>query len=118
MARIVPKEQIVTVGDYDQLPDFSKIDAAFWTLLQSEALAAAHPEIVAVKPANLGSPVLFTYLMRKDAIRLKSYVDYWLDLTRRSGFEHAQRRYWFERRPRDTGVPRWSILRNVLGIDL
>jgi len=118
LARIVPKEQIVTVGDYDQLPDFSEIDGAFWTLLQSEALAAAYPEIVAVKPANLGSPVLFTYLMRKDALRLKSYVDYWLDLTRSSGFEHAQRRYWFERRPRDTGVPRWSILRNVLGIDL
>jgi Na+/H+-dicarboxylate symporter len=117
LSDIVAKERVQVVPDYDQLPDFTQIDGAFWTLLQSEAVAAAHPGIVAVKPKDLGSPVLFTYLMRKDAAQLKNYLDYWLELQQTNGFEQAQRDYWFKRQPPASKEPRWSILHDVLGIE-
>lgn len=116
LGRIVPDERIQIVEDYARLPDFSKVDGAIWTLLQSEALAAAHPKVVAVAPEGIGSPVLFTYLMRKDAVQLRNYVDYWLDLQQTNGFAKAQQQYWFERQTRGQHSPRWSILRNLLGV--
>jgi Na+/H+-dicarboxylate symporter/ABC-type amino acid transport substrate-binding protein len=116
LGSIVPRSRIRIVDDYDELPDFQQVDAALWTLLQSEALAAAHPEVVAVAPEGIGSPVLFTYLMRKDAVQLRNYVDYWLELQEADGFKRTQSRYWFERQARSHDQPRWSILRNVLGV--
>lgn len=117
LRKLVPEDQIVIVPDYNTLPDFKKVDGAFWSLVQSEAIAAANPGIIAVKPRNLGTPVLFTYLMRKNAVQLQKYLNYWLELQRANGFEQAQRSYWFERHPRKQNEKRWSILRNVLHVD-
>ena len=50
LKRTFPNAEIIIVPDYRQVPDFSKIDAAIWTLVQAEALAAAHPELIAVAP--------------------------------------------------------------------
>ncbi len=37
LKRTFPNAEIVVVPDYRQVPDFSKIDAAIWTLVQAEA---------------------------------------------------------------------------------
>ena len=113
--RTFPNAEIVMLPGYATMPDFTKIDAAIWTFVQAEALAAAHPEIVAVEPANGGNPYLFAYLMPPDSTELESFVDYWLHLKASSGFEQEQRDYWIQRIPRTSSAPRWSILRNVLG---
>jgi hypothetical protein len=36
-----PDAQFVAVPNYNTLPDFSRVDAALWTLTQAEAIAAA-----------------------------------------------------------------------------
>jgi hypothetical protein len=82
LKRTFPNAEIVVVPDYRQVPDFSKIDAAIWTLVQAEALAAAHPGLTAVAPSDVGNPYLLAYLMPPSA----------------------------------DSTPRWSILRNVLGV--
>ena len=57
--RTFPDAQVVTVPNYNTLPDFSRIDAALWTLTQAEAVAAAYPRIAAVEPSDVGDPYLF-----------------------------------------------------------
>ena len=63
LARTFPNAEIVIVPGYQQVPDFSKIDAAIWTLVQAESLAAAHPSLIAVVPKDAGNPYLLAYLM-------------------------------------------------------
>ena len=116
LKRTFPNAEIVVVPDYRQVPDFSKIDAAIWTLVQAEALSAAHPELIAVAPSDVGNPYLLAYLMPPSAEEFENFVSYWLNLKRTDGFEARQRAYWVERIPRADPTPRWSILRNVLGV--
>ena len=115
LKRTFPNAEIVVVPDYWQVPDFSKIDAAIWTLVQAEALAAAHPELIAVAPSDVGNPYLLAYLMPPGAEEFENFVSYWLNLKRTNGFEARQRAFWVERIPRADPTPRWSILRNVFG---
>ena len=116
LKRTFPNAEIVVVPDYRQVPDFSKIDAAIWTLVQAEALAAAHPGLIAVVPSDVGNPYLLAYLMPPGAEEFENFVSYWLNLKRTNGFEARQRAFWVERIPRADPTPRWSILRNVFGL--
>jgi proton glutamate symport protein len=113
--RTFPNAQVVLVPYYNQLPDFSQIDAAVWTLAQAEAIAAAHPELAAVQPSDAGDPYLFAYLMPPESEQLANFVNYWLQLKRTDGSEQQERDYWIKRLPRNNASPRWSILHNVLG---
>lgn len=116
LKRTFPNAEIVVVPGYGQLPDFSKIDAAIWTLVQAESLAAAHPALIAVVPKDAGNPYLLAYLMPPGADEFENFVSYWLNLKRADGFEDRQRAYWIDRLPSKDQAPRWSILRNVLGV--
>lgn len=116
LKRAFPNAEIVIVPGYEEVPDFSKIDAAIWTLVQAESLAAAHPGLMAVVPKDAGSPYLLAYLMPPGADGFENFVSYWLNLKRADGFDKRQRAYWIDRLPGEDLTPRWSILRNVLGI--
>jgi proton glutamate symport protein len=116
LARTFPNAEIVVVPGYQRLPDFSKIDAAIWTLVQAESLAAAHPSLIAVVPTDAGNPYLLAYLMPPGADEFENFVHYWLDLKRADGFEKRQRAYWIDRVPPQSRAPRWSILGNVFGV--
>jgi ABC-type amino acid transport substrate-binding protein len=115
LKRTFPNAEIVLVADYRQVPDFSKIDAAIWTFAQAEALAAAHPDLIAVAPSDVGNPYLLAYLMPPGAEEFEKFISYWLSLKKSDGFEARQRAYWIERVPRADSEPRWSVLRNVFG---
>jgi hypothetical protein len=106
----------VIVSGYQQVPDFSKIDAAIWTLVQAESLAAAHPSLIAVVPKDAGNPYLLAYLMPPGAEEFANFVNYWLNLKRADGFEKRQHAYWIDRIPPGNRQPRWSILRDVFGV--
>ncbi|HEY5813408.1 MAG TPA: cation:dicarboxylase symporter family transporter [Terrimicrobiaceae bacterium] len=116
LKRAFPNAEIVVVPDYWQIPDFSVIDAAIWTLVQAESLAAAHPSLIAVVPKDVGNPYLLAYLMPPRADEFEDFVSYWLNLKRTDGFEARQRAYWINRLPREDLAPRWSFIRNVLGL--
>lgn len=114
--RTFPDAQIVVVPSYNVLPDFSRFDAAVWTLTQAEALAAVYPQLAAVQFTDAGDPYLFAYLMPPDAEQLLHFVNYWLELKRTDGSEQHERDYWIKRLPRENAAPRWSIIHNVLGV--
>jgi hypothetical protein len=59
---------------------------------------------------------LLAYLMPPGADGFENFVSYWLNLKRADGFDKRQRAYWIDRLPGEDLTPRWSILRNVLGI--
>jgi hypothetical protein len=84
--------------------------------VQAEALAAAHPGLIAVAPSDVGNPYLLAYFMPPSAEEFEKFVSYWLNLKHSDGFESRQRAYWIDRVPRADPTPRWSILKNVLGI--
>ncbi len=113
--KTLPQAQIVIEPGYAEVPDFSKVDGAFWTMAQAEALAAAHPSLVAVETSGIGSPFLFAYLTPPRSEEFLRLVNYSLLASQKSGFAKAQNDYWINRMPRLDSTPRWSILRNVLG---
>jgi len=115
---VLPQAQVITEPDYNVLPDFAQVDGAFWTLTQAEAVAAAHPRLVAVATKDIGSPFLFAYLTPPHSEGLLRLINYSLAASTRSGFTQEQTAYWIDRRPRLDTSPRWSILRNVLGFGL
>jgi len=114
LARVLPDAEIVVAPDYQRVPDFSRVDAAIWTLEQAATLAKAHPGITAVVPRDFGNPFLFTYLMPPDSDDLVSFVNYWLELRKANGFRTREFDYWIRGQPRTTDTPRWSVARDVL----
>ncbi len=118
LKRSFPNATPVVVHDYNQMPDFSQMDAAFWTFEQAEAFAASHPGLIAVAPSGEANPFLFAYLLPPGAEEFRRFVNYWLQLQRTNGFADVQSDYWIKRLPREAAAPRWSILRNVLGVGL
>jgi hypothetical protein len=105
LARLFPRAEIVVVPDYTTLPDFTKIDAAIWTLEQAGALARSHPGITAVVP---------TYLMPPHSDEMVHFVSYWLDLRKADGMHAREMSYWLLGQPRTLATPRWSVVRDVL----
>jgi Na+/H+-dicarboxylate symporter/ABC-type amino acid transport substrate-binding protein len=118
LKRTFPNAEVVIVHRYNEVPDFSKVDAAIWALVQAKALAVADPNLIAVAPEGVGTPYLFAYLMPPGAQEFTAFVNYWLALKKVDGFEKRQREYWIDRLPRANPAPRWSILRNILGFGL
>jgi hypothetical protein len=114
LARVFPRAEIVVVPDYNALPDFTKIDAAIWTLEQAAALARSHPGITAVVPKDVGNPFLFTYLMPPHSDEMVHFVSYWLDLRKADGMHTRELNYWLLGQPRTQASPRWSVVRDVL----
>jgi hypothetical protein len=112
--RLFPNAEIVMVQDYRTLPDFTKVDAAIWTLEPAAALARSHPGITAVVPQNLSNPFLLSYLMPQGSEVLVHFVNYWQELRRADGMRAREVNYWILGRPRAAGAPRWSVVRNVL----
>lgn len=94
LARLFPRAEIVVVPDYTTLPDFTKIDAAIWTLEQAGAIARSHPGITAVVPKDVGNPFLLTYLMPPHSDEMVHFVSYWLDLRKADGMRAREVSYW------------------------
>ena len=112
--RLFPNAEITMVSDYKNAPDFSKVDAAVWTLEQAAAFARAHPGTTAVVPQGLSNPFLLTYLMPPGSEVLVHFVNYWLELRRADGMRAREADYWILGKPRAAAAPRWSIVDNVL----
>ncbi|HEY7296340.1 MAG TPA: cation:dicarboxylase symporter family transporter [Xanthobacteraceae bacterium] len=112
--RLFPNAEITMVSDYKTVPDFSKVDAAVWTLEQAAAFARAHPGTTAVVPQGLSNPFLLTYLMPPGSEVLVHFVNYWIELRRADGMRAREADYWILGKPRAAAAPRWSIVDNVL----
>jgi len=111
---LFPDAEITMMPDYQTPPDFSKVDAAVWTLARAAAFARSHPGITAVVPQGLSNPFLLSYLMPPGSEAMVHFVNYWLELRRADGLRAREVDYWILGRPRAAAAPRWSIMHNVL----
>jgi proton glutamate symport protein len=111
---LFPKARIAILDSYEDLSRHPEIDAALWSLDQARAWASAHPGFTAVRPADMGAPLIFAYLLPPDAMGLTHFVDLWLSLKASDGFREAQIDYWIKGEPRASQRPRWNLLDNVL----
>src|SRR5215475_12684295 len=112
--RLFPNATISMVSDYRTPPDFSKVDAAVWTLEPAAAFARSHSGVTAVVPQGLSNPFLLSYLMPPGSEAMLHFVNYWLELRRADGMRAREIDYWILGRPRTAAVPRWSIAHDVL----
>lgn len=106
---------VVTIGDVAAAVRTGEVDGAIWTLQQASAWAVTHPGLTAVAPANMGGPILFSYMMPPGTDIFRRYVDQWLELKTADGFRAAQLDYWIDRKPRSDRPPRWNLLDALMG---
>lgn len=112
---LFPAADVRIVETYDAIVGDESIDAALWTLPQARAWAEVHPGYSAVEASDLGAPIPMAFFMPPGADELVGFVNYWQDLRGSAGDSDALREYWLEGKPRTSGEPRWSVMRNVLG---
>ena len=112
--RAFPSAELVVLPSYNALPLHPEINAALWTLVQGAAWAQSHPGYTAVVPRNLGSVMVFGYVMPPGSEELVRFVNYWLDLRKADGFEKERKDYWILGKPRTNGARRWCVIRNLL----
>lgn len=106
-----PRANVRVVENYGDLPAMAdQFDAAVWTLQQASAWTAAHPGFTAVRPAALGTPFLFAYLLPPGADSFRQFLNQWLALHAANGFRAAQLDYWIKGKPRaGERRPRWNL---------
>jgi proton glutamate symport protein len=112
--QLFPKARIETLESYDELPAHPEIDAAIWSLDQARAWASSREDFTAVKPKDMGSPLVFAYFLPPDAASVTRFVNLWLTWQAESGFRDAQIAYWIKGETRSIRTPRWNLLDNVL----
>jgi len=111
---LLPLAKIVSVNNYYDLQRFEDFDAALWTEAQAVALVRTRKGITTVRPADFGTPFLFTYLMPGNSPEFLRYVNYWLKLEETGKFAQQMIDHWIQGQPLPDNKPRWSVIRDVL----
>jgi Na+/H+-dicarboxylate symporter/ABC-type amino acid transport substrate-binding protein len=109
-----PKNPVVDIASYQDIPDHPEIDIAFWSLAKAQAYAYTHDGFTAVVPVNFAPPFLYGYYMASGAIQFTNYVNYWIDLQRNNGFADRQKDLWINGNVPAYATNRWCIIRDVL----
>jgi len=109
-----PKNPVVGIAGYQDIPDHPEIDIAFWSLAKAQAFAYTHQGFTAVAPVNFSPPFLYAYYMATGADQLTNYLNYWIDLQRNSGFTEREKELWVDGKMPANNPSRWCIIRNVL----
>ena len=94
--RLFPDKKRITVPSYDVLPHTKGWSAALWTLEECRVWAAGHPGYSALRPKNMGSMILYAYVMHKGSANMVQFVNHWLTMRKVDGFVAKQRAYWIE----------------------
>lgn len=117
LRRYLPNAELVTIAS--PRPFFRgelDVDAILLSAEEAAAWTLAYPRYsVAIPfPDRWGAPL--AYVMPPSATTLHGFVDAWLELATRDGTVERYFSYWIMGQdPPGSRVPRWSILRDVLG---
>ena len=89
---------------------FSAEWGAAWTLLYPHSTIVVPEGMKIVVPNGIALPL--------NDMELKRFIDTWLDLKRDTGLLDALFDYWILGKSAEEPEPRWSILRNVLNVEV
>jgi ABC-type amino acid transport substrate-binding protein len=93
-------------GEYDALLFIAEAASA-WTLIYTDF------SVVVPKPRTVSAPV--AYSLPRNAPQLTAFVETWLQLQKQAGVVDELFDYWILGEGAESGEPRWSIVRDVLG---
>ena len=111
---ILPLAHVVTLESYDQLEGRRDVDAALWSLAQARSWASRHTGFTAVEPENMGSPLVFGYLLPPQSSDVSQFLNLWLSLHDNNGFRARQIAYWIDNSVPAARKPRWNLLDDVV----
>ena len=93
-------------GQFDALVYSAEAGSA-WTLVYPQyGVAIPYPDVFKIPLA---------YAMAADNVRLREFVNTWLELKRRDGSLDRLYQHWILGKSPERSVPRWSVIRDVLG---
>lgn len=114
--RLFPNAEIQPVQSPRSFFTNNDADALVYTVEAGAAWALIYPEFQAVVPKDVVVRVPLSFALPRGEVELTRYVNTWLELTKASGLSDKLYRYWFLGMDPRRAAPRWSILRNVLGV--
>ncbi len=119
MQRAAPETELVLIPEIESYFE-AEPDTYDGLLLTAEAGASwslIHPRFTVVVPEGARMTVPLVYGVRRGDERILAFLNGWLELKRDDRTIERLYDYWIMgRRPPSKKAPRWSVLRNVLGV--
>lgn len=117
--RILPNAESFSIDQMDRIKSFmtsGQIDAMLWTKEQALDYCRKNPEYVVVDYGEQGGFSYLAYPVKYDALAFIFFLNRWMTIQEHIGFKKEQYQYWMNGQPPEKRTPRWSVIRNVLGI--
>lgn len=115
--QLFPKAEIILLNYPEQILSRDDIDALFWKKEQAIPWCLKHPNFTVVATHPTLGKEFYAYALHPEAQELKEFIDYWLDMKILDEFADKQKDIWIHQK-KDEEEKRWSILKDVLHIDL
>jgi Na+/H+-dicarboxylate symporter len=116
----VPEAEIVIFESRDEFDRFveggaTELDGVLIPAERGAVWTLRHPRLAVVipDPPMLTLPLAFAVGEGDEGLRL--FLNAWIDLQRRNGTIDALRDYWVYGKDAEPRLPRWSVVRDVLG---
>ena len=113
--RVMPKAEMRTYESLQEVVDDERVTAVLSTLERAYYWSRVHPEFAAVQPQGIKTATVIVYAMPSGETDLRNLVDLWIETRRASGDADEAYEYWIRGTALNPRVPRWSVLRDVLG---
>jgi Na+/H+-dicarboxylate symporter len=115
MTRLLPAATVREFDAVDRAIDDGAVDAILTTLERASYWSHVHPGYEAIRPADLKTAVITVYAMPAGEVEMRNLVDLWIETRRASGELDDAYEYWIRGRALTPRVPRWSVVRDLLG---
>lgn len=91
------------------------IDAMYWEKAQAVSFCERNPQFVVMDYGDQIGNAYLAFPVKFNAFAFIFYLNSWVDLAHRRGFDKTQYNYWMLGHPPTVREPRWSILRQITG---
>ena len=113
----VPKAEFTTVDSPREFFESSgaEFDALVYPAESGAAWSLIYPSYTAVVPEQFVTKIPLAYAVQLRNSHMLRLVNTWLELKQRDGTIQRAFDYWILGRGATPDVPRWSVVRNLLG---
>ena len=107
-----------TLRSYDSVTDVASdatVTGVLMSLERAYYWSRVRPEMTAVKPEGLDVAAITVFAVPSGELEMRNLIDLWIETREASGEAKDAYAYWIRGEALTPRVPRWSVLRNVLG---
>jgi len=110
-----PKATVVPLESYETALPGGEVDVYIWGEQEGTTWSLLHPNYTAVIPSPTPKTQFLAWAVADEEQEWLDYLNYWSQMRKLDGFSDAEEKKWMEGQVPDQ-KPRWSILRDVLGV--